>query len=43
VSGHSIFIQCGPSGTVVLVVYVDNILLSESEIGGIKKTKEYLK
>ena len=37
------FIWCGLSGTVVLVVYVDDILLTESDIGGIEKTKDYLK
>ena len=42
-SNHSNFIQCGPSGTVVLAIHVDNILLTGSDIGGIREIKQYLK
>ncbi|KAL0458459.1 UNVERIFIED_CONTAM: Retrovirus-related Pol polyprotein from transposon RE1, partial [Sesamum latifolium] len=39
---HSVFVQRGPSGIVIVVVYVDDILISGSDIKGIEKTKEYL-
>ena len=39
----NIFIRCGSSSTIVLVVYVDDTLLSESDIGDIKKIMEYFK
>ena len=40
---HSIFVWCSPSGTTVLTIYVDDILLTDSFIGRIKKTKMYFK
>jgi len=42
-SDHSIFVRCTKSSIVVLVVYVDDILLTGSESGGLLETKEYLK
>jgi len=42
-SDHSIFVQCTKSGIVVLVVYVDDILLTGSDSTGIVETKMYLK
>ena len=41
-SHHSVFIWCDPSGTIVLAVYVDDIMLTRSDIGGIENNKEYL-
>ena len=40
---HPVFIYRTSSGTGILVVYVDDILLIESDIDGIKKAKKYLK
>ena len=42
-SDHSIFVQHTKSGIVVLVVFVDDILLTDSDPGGLLETKEYLK
>ena len=42
-SDHSVFIGRGLSGIVVLVVNIDDILLTRSDICGIERTKEYLK
>ena len=39
---HSIFIRKTKNGCVILVVYVDNILLTGSDIIGIAETKIYL-
>ncbi|KAL0345521.1 UNVERIFIED_CONTAM: Retrovirus-related Pol polyprotein from transposon RE1 [Sesamum radiatum] len=39
---HSVFVQQGLSGIISVVVYVDDILISGSDIKGIEKTKEYL-
>ena len=41
-SDHSVFIRKTPSSTMILIVYVD-ILLTESDIDGTKKTKRYFK
>ena len=35
--------RCTKSGIVVLVMYVDDILLTGSDPGGLLETKEYLK
>jgi len=42
-SDHSVFVWCTRSGIVVLVVYVDDILLTGSDSAGIVETKMYLK
>ena len=42
-SDHSVFIHKTSCGTVTFAVYVDDILLSRSNVDGIKKAKEYLK
>jgi len=42
-SDHSVFIQRTRSGIVILTVYVNGILLTESDSAGIIKTKMYLK
>ena len=39
---HSVFMHMSP-GTVILAVYIDDILLTESDADGIEKPKEYLK
>ena len=39
-SNHSIFIRKTSSGTVILAVYVDDILLTGSDVLGIVKAKE---
>ena len=41
-SDHSVFIRRTTSGLVVLAVYVDDILLTESDLVAITETKEYL-
>ena len=38
---HSIFVRYTKSGLVILAVYIDDILLTESDSAGIVKTKEY--
>jgi len=40
---HSVFIRRTYSAIVILDVYVDGILLTESDVNGIKKAKEYIK
>ena len=42
-SNHSVFIHRTSSGTVILTIYVENSLLTGSDVAGIEKTKEYLK
>ena len=42
-SDHSAFVRRIKSGIIVLVVYVDNILLTGSDPRGLLETKEYLK
>ena len=42
-SDHSVFIRRTKSGIVVLVVYVDDILLTDNDPRGLLETKEYLK
>jgi len=42
-SDHSMFIHRSSYYIMILVVYVDDILLTESDIDGIEKAKEYLK
>jgi len=37
------FVRRAKSGVVVLTVYVDDILLTDSDSGGLLETKEYLK
>ena len=38
---HSVFVRQTTIGLVILKVYVDNVLLTGSDIRGIDKTKEY--
>ena len=40
---HSVFIRKTATGIVVLVVYVDDILLTGSDITAINETREYMK
>ena len=40
---HFVFTRRTSSGTVILVVYVDDILLTRSDVDHIEKAKEYLK
>jgi len=42
-SDHFVFVQHTKSGTIVLAVYVDDILLTSSNSTGILETKEYIK
>ena len=42
-SEYSVFIHKTSSGTVILSIYVDNILLIVSDVDAIEKTKEYFK
>jgi len=42
-SNHFVFIRKTSSCIVLLVVYIDDIPLSENDNGGIEKAKEYLK
>jgi len=42
-SDHSVFVRRTRSGIVVLAVYVDDILLTGSDLAGIVETKMYLK
>ena len=42
-SNHSVFIHRSSYYIMILIVYVDDILLTESDIDGIEKAKEYLK
>ena len=42
-SNHSVFIWHDPSSTIVLAILVDDIMLTGSDICGIKKTTDYLK
>ena len=42
-SDHSVFIRHTNFGIVVLAIYVDNILLTDSDLVGLLETKEYLK
>ena len=42
-SDHYVFVRCTKFGIIVLVVYVDDILLNDSNPGGLLETKEYLK
>ena len=39
---HSVFVRHSSSGIVVLIVYVDDILLSGSHVTGIEESKKYL-
>lgn len=39
---HFVFVRGCNDGSVVLAVYVDDFLLTGSDIVGISKTKEYL-
>lgn len=39
---HSVFMQHSSFGIVVLIVYVNDILLSSSDMIGIEETKRYL-
>jgi len=41
-SDHSVFIHRTSFGTVILTAYVDDILLTGSDIAGIVKAKEYM-
>jgi len=40
---RSLFLRRTKSGIVVLVVYIDDILLTDSNPGGLLETKKYLK
>ncbi|KAL0368883.1 UNVERIFIED_CONTAM: Retrovirus-related Pol polyprotein from transposon RE1 [Sesamum calycinum] len=40
---HSVFVQTTRSGMVVLAVYVDDILITDSDIVGIEEAKTYLR
>ena len=40
---HSVFIRTCASGSVILAVYVDDILLTRSDTTGIIETKEHLR
>lgn len=41
-SDHSVFVRHRSSGIVILIVYVDNILVSSNDVQGIDETKKYL-
>ncbi|XP_042056533.1 uncharacterized protein LOC121801150 [Salvia splendens] len=41
-SDHSVFVRHQASGIVILIVYVDDILISGSDVRGIEETKKYL-
>ncbi|XP_013615380.1 PREDICTED: uncharacterized mitochondrial protein AtMg00810-like [Brassica oleracea var. oleracea] len=40
---HTLFTLTGPSGIIVIVVYVDDLIITGSDKAGIKATKEFLK
>jgi len=40
---HSVFVRHSKSGSVILVVYVDDILLTGNDSVALAETKEYLK
>jgi len=42
-SDHSLFVRRTKSGSVILAVYVDDILLTGSDFVILAETKEYLK
>ncbi|KAL0641361.1 hypothetical protein Bca4012_102705 [Brassica carinata] len=40
---HTLFTLVGPSGIIVILVYVDDLIITGSDKAGIKATKEFLK
>jgi len=42
-SDHSVYVQCTKSGIIILAVYVDAILLFDSDSAGLLETKKHLK
>ena len=42
-SDHFVFVRRTKSGIIILVVYVDDILLTDSDPGGLLEIKEYIK